>query len=61
MSKTAVYEFDQPKPGESLEDYLRRHHCHPDDESPRQASDADEAAVDKTHLYKDQAFTITKK
>jgi hypothetical protein len=61
MSEEKVYEFDKPHPGESLDAYLRRHRAHPEDANPRLASEADEKEVDKTDLYKDQGFTITKK
>ncbi len=43
-----IYEFDEPKPGESLEDYLRRHKAHPDQKDRRAATPEEEAQHDVT-------------
>lgn len=57
--KCGLYHFDAPRMGESLDQYLRRHHAHPDQPDRREATDEEIAACDKTEEYLGQAFILT--
>jgi hypothetical protein len=55
---SGIYQFDKPLPGESLEAYLRRHHCHPDQPDRREATAEEEALTDRTKDYLEGGFIL---
>jgi hypothetical protein len=54
----AAYQYDKPKPFETLDEYLWRHHAHPDDPNRIELSEEELQEYDRTEEFLDGAFLI---
>src|SRR5450830_198077 len=54
-----IYQFDKRKPGETLEEYFKRHKAHPSQPDRRAATPEEMAEVDVTHEREGGGVIIT--
>lgn len=54
-------EFGKPKPGESLDDYLRRVNAHPEQPNASEATEEQENEIDETDKYEGGGMIIGKR